>query len=1077
MKPIAMLLFPVSAHDVSKHGFECLRASPFSLLRSRLPFYCTAYSNPTPSPFVNGTPASAFGSPEYELGQVERGPYNPPQPGVMPAKSSLRHSRRATMDQLRGLPTIIGSPSIPGLPLDAVFPNGQPVPPGYPVQQRMGSVRGTPYTLRAGGMPTPMMHSRQQTPSVMSPRGMGMFPTPGQPHVIPMHTPGMPMHQMFPATPVPPGMGPYGKPPSQPPMSLSGRRTPMSAMHVQGGMPIQHFPGNVTMPGARSMPVLPQQWPSTSQPDRRRRRRHRRRHDDDDSDDSGGSASPRREKRNPLPDPPRILNMQTISPDGSIRVDSPPAADPFGRPDPPPKPPPNPLPVPPKPIIAERNISAELEAANDAVKRAKEHTELAKAKAIQRLEADAWREAGVPIGGDEENPVVPLIPGVTAPGVLPTAAEPTVARRKPRSATVKKGEMVMSNVKTRRRRDEESAEEEEEEEEEKPQATKSSGIGSLFKRMSTRHRPEAPNGPPPPVAPKPPPKRGSKQPPPRPPPLPTHNSFDMPANEPIIPRGARGSKRATIDAPFRSQVITAGPTPTSQGFNGQQIVFPTKPGMQQQPVYDPNTQEWYDPTNGQWWNPNTRKYYHKRAATVAPYVSGVKGEKEKGGGLMSMFKRWTTNTAPDDQPRPITAQLIMPGAQNNGVPQQPIVVLPDHPHSGRHRRRTVSASESEMPASWYGTRQRRQSGRTSTQAPQRPQIPPWGYGPQATPLDGHSGLPAEAMMMMNAPPGHVGQGNIYFSRKKDPYGAFRLDAEYPISWGGLEAQGLNWLESGKFENVTTGIGSIGMGTGWTRPSTQAGEVTGGSGAGAPGKRGAKRLLRGLLGGKKSEEGLKNSRMEYARARTEYSEMVLRARGAREVDRLVSQFTLEGAQRGDWGQVYRQKVRTFFYPHCAFQRERICSFVGCVARRDQLSQVSATRGAAQYAPGHGRSDDCLQFGRRRARGWWTCQWRVGSRSKRTRPVAHAHPRNSNGAIRRRRRRRCVNQRGAMRLCIAGVTLWVDLSGLYIGTFLSFFILLWTRCIHMVYRASTVLAECFEYSVEGNFQCDFGHSSVV
>lgn len=159
-------------------------------------------------------------------------------------------------------------------------------------------------------------------------------------------------------------------------------------------------------------------------------------------------------------------------------------------------------------------------------------------------------------------------------------------------------------------------------------------------------------------------------------------------------------------------------------------------------------------------------------------------------------------------------------------------------------------------------------------------------------------------MMMGGPPGHVGQGNIYFSRKKDPYGAFRLDADYPVSWGGLEAPALNWFESGKFENVTTGLGSLGMGTGWTRPSTQAGDVTG---RGSSGKRGAKRLLRGFLGGKKSEEGLKNSRMEYARARTEYSEMVLRARGAREVDRLVSQFTLEGAQREDWAQVYRPKL--------------------------------------------------------------------------------------------------------------------------------------------------------------------------
>ncbi|CAG7848701.1 SubName: Full=Uncharacterized protein {ECO:0000313/EMBL:CCA69077.1} [Serendipita indica DSM 11827] len=859
-----------------------------------------SYSNPTPSPFVNGNPGSAFGSPEYELGQVERGPYNPPQPGVMPAKSALRQSRRATMDQLRGgLPTIIGSPSVPGLPPDALFPNGQPVPPGYPVQQqRMGSVRGTPYVLRPGGMPTPMMHPQQQTPRVMSPMGSGMFPTPGPPQMIPIPTSGRPMHQMFPATPLPPGIGPYGKPPSQPPVSLSGMRTPMPAM---GARPIPHVPGGHSVPGAMSMPVLPQQWPASAQPDRRRRRRHRRRRGNEDDDGSDSSASSRQEHHNPLPEPPRILPMPDVSPDGSIRVDSPPATNPFGKPEPPPKPPPNPLPVPPKSIIAEKNASAELEAANEAVKRAKEQTELAKAKAIQRLEAEAWREAGVPIGGDEENPVVPLIPGVTAPGVLPTAAEPPVTRKKARPTTIKKGEMVMSNVKTRKR-GEESEEEEEEQEEEKPHGTIASGIGSLFKRISTRHRPEAPNGPPPPVAPKPPPKRGSKQPPPRPPPLPTHNSFDMPPNEPIIPRG---TKRSTIDAPFRSQVITAGPTPTAQGFpaNGQPMSFQAKPGMQHQPIYDPSTQEWYDPTSGQWWNPNTRKYYHKRAATVAPYVSGVKGEKEKGGGgLMSMLKRWTTNTAPDDQPRPITAQLIMPGSQRDGAPQQPIVVLPDHPHSGRQRRRTVSAGESGMPISWYGSRQRRQSGRTSTQTHQRPQIPPWGYGPHATPLDGQTGLPTD--MMMGGPPGHVGQGNIYFSRKKDPYGAFRLDADYPVSWGGLEAPALNWFESGKFENVTTGLGSLGMGTGWTRPSTQAGDVTG---RGSSGKRGAKRLLRGFLGGKKSEEGLKNSRMEYARARTEYSEMVLRARGAREVDRLVSQFTLEGAQREDWAQVYRPKL--------------------------------------------------------------------------------------------------------------------------------------------------------------------------
>ncbi|KAG8808408.1 hypothetical protein FRC17_003973 [Serendipita sp. 399] len=274
-----------------------------------------------------------------------------------------------------------------------------------------------------------------------------------------------------------------------------------------------------------------------------------------------------------------------------------------------------------------------------------------------------------------------------------------------------------------------------------------------------------------------------------------------------------------------------------------------------------------------------------------------------------MLKRWTTNTAPDHQPKPITAQLVMPGGvRRKSTQQPPIAVLADHPHAAQQgpRRRTLSASDLSgtggKNAPWYHpSSNRRAANRMTAESG----APPWGYqGSNGHEYPMHAQSEMHLPQEMFGPSGRGPAANIYFSRKRDPYGAFRLDSEHPVSWAGIEAPtALHWYESGRFEHVGKGLGTMGMQTGWTRPSTQPLPSVGRRSGSRIGQ--ASKMLKGLLG--KNDHGLKESRLEFARAHTEASDAVLRARTSRELMRLVTQNRMEGYERNDWMMIYRSKL--------------------------------------------------------------------------------------------------------------------------------------------------------------------------
>ncbi|KIM19962.1 hypothetical protein M408DRAFT_82629 [Serendipita vermifera MAFF 305830] len=55
------------------------------------------------------------------------------------------------------------------------------------------------------------------------------------------------------------------------------------------------------------------------------------------------------------------------------------------------------------------------------------------------------------------------------------------------------------------------------------------------------------------------------------------------------------------------------------------------------------------------------------------------------------------------------------------------------------------------------------------------------------------------MAAASAPVSHIPQANVYFSRKNDVYGGFRLDSSHPISWGGVNAPTAeHWFEKSEF---------------------------------------------------------------------------------------------------------------------------------------------------------------------------------------------------------------------------------------------------------------------------------------
>ncbi|KAG8856101.1 hypothetical protein FRB91_001275 [Serendipita sp. 411] len=756
--------------------------------------------------------SSAFGSPDSGMGPIhrERGPHRPAHPAAQPTKSALRSSRRATIDHFGSF----GSPpeglQSPGP--NAVFPAGVvpqlrgqqgqmyfQSPP--PTAQGVGMMpNGTPFATmpRSRGMPTPMMvpqpnilpashahpHGQSRSripmqvpqPPIMTPQIMGQHHQP-PPNGMPMPMP-MPIYQNGMQHQQPPNTPGF---PSGAPQTIPIAVTTPGYNYLPTGVPASAAGGHQWQPGHTQGHERDRDRERSAKR-HRKHRRNRRRDDESESESEseesersrsdGGRSSDddhdgrRRSKRrdrsgtNPLPQPPRILPVPEVHANDAIRVDSPPVpGDDDDRPAPPPKPPPNPLPPPPKHVGSSTDgggstLADELAAAAEEVKRAKERTELARAKAIQRLEADTYRAAGVPIGGDEENPVVPLIAGVTVPGILPTgnASAAEEERRKKRrkhsrersngkrlTTGAPKEVMVFSNVKTRRRKgghdeegestDEDGDDEEDERRDEGHSHNPiAAGIGSLLKRISTRnnkpqdhHHDQNGNGngygygyqnggtrrpPPPPPPPKPAPKRGAL----KRPTMPTHNSYDMPEEEGIVPRNAkRMVMGGNNNQPFRSQTISAANGANmiaggdAGGGTGQYpFVQPRVPGAQIPMQYDPATQEWFDPSNGMWWNPNTRKYYHKRSTVPTVPASKHKKEGSNGGGLISMLKRWTTNTAPDHQPKPITAQLIMPGGiRRKSFQQQPVAMLANHPHAvaaqqqrgGGPRRRTISAGE------------------------------------------------------------------------------------------------------------------------------------------------------------------------------------------------------------------------------------------------------------------------------------------------------------------------------------------------------------------------------------------------
>jgi predicted NAD-dependent protein-ADP-ribosyltransferase YbiA (DUF1768 family) len=650
------------------------------------------------------------------------------------------------------------------------------------------------------------------------------------------------------------------------------------------------------MPQPRGMPpgmMMPQPGvrPSLSDPvyqqipDGQRRQRGRRRRRDDDSESSASSSEgvvpgPRHGgNANPLPQPPRALPVPAVSPHGSILVDSPPATGFVNDAPPiPPKPPPNPLPAPPKAVIEDAQKNAALLAAAEDVKRAKERTERARDRAIAQLEADTWAAAGVPVGVTEDgDPHVPLIPGKTAPAAY-------------------------SNLGKKQRR---GSNDEDDGQHHNPLG----GLTSLLKRMSTRHKTDSA---PPHIAPKPAKRaRASETYSARPPMMPMHNSGDIPHDEGVFPRGAGlGRSLSVSHLPFTTEI---GPV-----VNGKQFVYPHTPGIQTPMQYDPHTKEYFDPSNGLWWNPNTKKYYNRRAPTVATMPpKGAGKEKEGGGGLRSMIKRWTTNTAPDHQPKPITAQLVLPtqpGATSGlkgvkalgtvppirkSMQQQRITIYPDHSQALRDgRRRTNSAVESRRGTMPWGF----PPGTATTAPGDQPGVMPNG-GPHGWP----PGVTPAAMAAATAGVSQVPPANVYFSRKTDVYGGFRLDSAHVVSWGGVDgATALHWFEGGRFENIGTGLGAQGMGSGWTFTSTM-GLRAGGGGGGGGGK--SSRFLK-VLG--RGDEGAKKSRLEYARARTEESEHIMRLRTSREIQIASSNAQLEGNERRDWQQMWRTKLEEILY---------------------------------------------------------------------------------------------------------------------------------------------------------------------
>lgn len=716
----------------------------------------------------------------------------------------MRHSRRPTVDSF----DFGNSPQ-------RMFANPPPTQP-FPFPPG-GPVRGYP----------PNNRYYQQTPTPMIP--------PPQPQQQPMLSPTFFPPQPGPGPQMPPSsipMGtPFGMPPSVPP---SIGRTPM--------------PVHPNMPP-------PNGWPRP--PPSHHRRHHRRRQDSDD-DESEEAIIPRLHPAsaasgpppgsNPLPQPPRVIPAPAVNPEGSILVDSPPA--PRERP----KPPPNPLPAPPKQVNATSQISPELEAANEEVKRARERTELAKTKAVARAEAEAWRAAGIPIAGDEETPVVPLIPGVTAPGALPaqnTKKElPAAPAPAPASAPAPAPAPVVTEM--------------------KDEGNGHNPLSSLLKRMSTRRQTTTSMAEPPPVAPKPP-KRRSKPPPPMPPPMPTHNSGDMPDDEGIVPR----SSKRTTKGPYISRI---GPV-----VNGQQFVFPYSHQDQDNILFHPERGEYFDKTNGTWWNPETRQYYHGDASAIPPISKKGDKDKKHNSGLIATIRRWTSHTAPDHQPKPITTQYVLPRERGDTEGLKGAKALGPVPPLRPMTAKDPRGSHQPMPPSLYRPR----------------------HGPRRRTVSA-SGATGRAWDFPNAnnafDASRSPQANIYFSRIQDHYGAFRLDSPHSVSWAGISARSaLNWYESGRFERPRMGLGAPGLDTGSTYPSHMPWpQRPGGSGG---------RFFKGLLG--KEDEATKKAKQEYSMARTEESEVVLRLQDWRDINRAVAEFKMSGRERADWPQVWRFKVRDSF----------------------------------------------------------------------------------------------------------------------------------------------------------------------
>jgi predicted NAD-dependent protein-ADP-ribosyltransferase YbiA (DUF1768 family) len=177
--------------------------------------------------------------------------------------------------------------------------------------------------------------------------------------------------------------------------------------------------------------------------------------------------------------------------------------------------------------------------------------------------------------------------------------------------------------------------------------------------------------------------------------------------------------------------------------------------------------------------------------------------------------------------------------------------------------------------------------------------------PDGVPNGWPRGVTPAAMAAATAGVSQVPAANVHFSRKTDVYGGFRLDSGHLVSWGGVEgATALHWFESGRFEHIGTGLGAEGMGTGWTFPSTM------GLRAGLGGRGGKASRFFKVLG--KGDEGLKKSRLEYVRAKTEESEYIMRLRTSREIQLASTNARLEGFERRDWQQMWRTKLEEILY---------------------------------------------------------------------------------------------------------------------------------------------------------------------